>query len=75
MCQPDNRSQGLEIAHFTSFGGHRHRPIVLALVLTHVVDLMADEGMLPDQAEIWSVVYGLAPLVFVRALGRGGPSG
>lgn len=45
-------------------------PIVVALVVSSILDLLADVGYLPGPPEAWSLTYGFEPVILAWALTR-----
>jgi len=45
-------------------------PIVVALVVSSVLDLMADQGLLPGDPEAWNLPYAIVPVTLAWALIR-----
>jgi hypothetical protein len=45
-------------------------PLVLAIVLSALVDWLADARLLPGEPDAWHLAYGLVPLVLAVAVAR-----
>ena len=45
-------------------------PVVVAMVVSSVLDLLADGGMLPGVAEAWTLWYAMVPVTLAFALTR-----
>ncbi len=46
-------------------------PIVVALVVPTVIDILGEAGLLPCEATAWNVSYGIVPVTLAWALVRG----
>jgi len=45
-------------------------PIAIALIVSSVLDLLADQGVMPGASEAWALSYAIIPVTLARALVR-----